>query len=94
MGCYGQTHFLHGVEGWLLGDQPVHEPCQCFFRENGLTQRRSSTGIRKAIGFESSEENNKWEMPFGVGRQNDRRSDRKAERRQLSCMAQVATTGR
>ena len=32
MGCYGQTHFLHGVEGWLLGDQPVHEPCQMLFQ--------------------------------------------------------------
>jgi hypothetical protein len=67
---------------------------QCFFRENRLAQRRSSTGTGKAIRFESSEENNKWEVPFGVGRQNDRQSDRKAERGQLSCMAQVATTGR
>ena len=71
---------LHGVEGRLHDDQPAHEPCLCFFRENGLTQRRSSTGTGNAIGFESSEENNKREMPFGLCRQNDRRSHRKAKR--------------
>ena len=57
-----------------------------FLREKGLTQRRSPTGTRKVIGFENPEENNEWEMPVGVGRQYDRRPDRKAEYGQLRCV--------
>jgi hypothetical protein len=33
------------------------------------------------IRFENPKENREWEMPVGVGRQNDRRPDRKAEYR-------------
>ncbi len=52
-----------------------------FSKERGLTQRRSPTGTRKVIGFENAEENNKRQMPVGVSRQNDCRSDRKTEDR-------------
>ena len=51
------------------------------FLGRGLTQRRSPTGTRKVIGFENAEENNKRQMPVGVSRQNDCRSDRKTEDR-------------
>jgi hypothetical protein len=44
------------------------------------------------IGFENPEENSKWKMPVGVGRQNDRRPDRKAEYRQLRGVTQIAPT--
>jgi hypothetical protein len=63
-------------------------------KENELTQRRSPAGTRKAIGFENPEENNKWQMPVGLGRQNNSRADGKAEYRQLSCMTQIASTAR
>ena len=65
-----------------------------FLKENELTQRRSPAGTGKAIGFENPEENNEWEVPVGVGRQNDRRPDRKAEYRQLRCVTQIAPTAR
>ena len=81
MGYSRQTPSMHGVEGRLRGSQPANEPCLSILKENRLAERRSPTGTGKVIGFENPEENNKWQMPVGVGRQNDRWSDRKAERR-------------
>ena len=63
-------------------------------KEKGLFERRSPTGTRELIRFENPEENNEWEMPVGLGRQNDRRPDRKAEYRQLRCVAEIAPTTR
>ena len=70
----------------LRGDHPFNEweiisrAC-AFLKEKGLTQRRSPTRTRKLIRFENPKENREWEMPVGMGRQNDRRPDRKAEYR-------------
>ena len=86
IGCCGQTPSLHGAAGRLRDYQLVNEweiisrAC-AFLKEKGLTQRRSPTRTRKLISFENPKENREWEMPVGVGRQNDRWSDRKAERR-------------